>query len=133
MLESSPRDENEFLISLCSIFPLSGSFPTNIHGPPINIHKKHRKTIKWVYHGRHCFLCSASPRFLFRLTIECTREYKKLDIIWSKSGCNKNIIEWMAMKISEKCKISPRLNVHLRYGYKLYVISVYSVLNNVIS
>ena len=74
-------------------------------GPRINIHKKHGKTIKWVLSMFPCFLCSASPRFLFRLTIECTREYKKLELIWSKSGCDKKIIEWMAMKISEKRKI----------------------------
>ena len=48
-------------------------------GPQIHIHKKHGKTIKWLLNIFSCFffLCSASPRFLFRLTIECTREYKK--------------------------------------------------------
>ena len=81
---------------------------------------KHSQKTQWVFSRGFlwmsirgsCFLCSASPRFLFRLTIECTREYKKLDIIWSKSGCNKNIIEWMAMKISEKCKIKLSTDKH---------------------
>ena len=34
MLESFPREENEFLIALCSIFPVSGSFPRIIQALP---------------------------------------------------------------------------------------------------
>ena len=86
-------------------------FPRVFTGIRIHIHKKHGQTIKWVLSIFPCSLCSALPRFLFRLTIECTREYKKLDTIWSKSGCYKKIIEWMAMEICEKHKI--------RYHYYL--------------
>ena len=62
----------------------------SIHRPTDTHSQNNGKTIKWVLSIFLCFLCSALPRFLFRLTIECTREYKKLDTIWSKSGCDKN-------------------------------------------